>query len=571
MTRHALRRGLWIIALVPCCLVAIRPAQADERAGPDDAPIVESDQAIGRLRRHAPRRKGEARYVLIGRDGRVESYVRSAGDVDLESYVDKVVRVRGQVAASPVQGLSVFEVADIAPAKVAAKSRRPAVATRPSRTPKQAVREVDYQEPLPAAPVPEEVPETEVVGPQPEFQPWDGYESNTPCDSCDQLPCTSCCGCFCGPPGRVWVRAEYLYWFTQGMQIPPLVTTGPSVDQPGYLNSPGTQILFGNGSVNTSGRSGLRLTVGVWLNAAQTVGIEGDYLWLANASTHYSASSNGTPILSRPFYDLSPTQADPSMIVGQNVENVAAPGIIAGSVSVDAQTVFQTGGLRALLNLCCSQQCYSNSFLPGLNGPGARRVDLLVGYRYGRLNDSLAINENLTSLVSTEPGSFHVNDSFATRNVFNGVELGTSLQNYRGRWSLEMMMKMAFGNTLQSVDINGYTTTTQNGSTTTEAGGLLAQSTNIGHYSRNQMAVMPQLGANLGYQLTPRLRVLAGYTFLYWSNVVRAGNQIDFDVNSRLLPNDTRPLAGDTQHPQFAFQTSDFWAQGINAGVDYRW
>ena len=286
---------------------------------------------------------------------------------------------------------------------------------------------------------------------------------------------------------------------------------------------------------------------------------QGDYLWLANASTHYSASSNGSPILSRPFYDLSPTQADPSMIVGQNVENVAAPGIIAGSVSVDAQTVFQTGGLRALLNLCCSQQCYSNSFLPGLNGPGARRVDLLIGYRYGRLNDSLAINENLTSLESTEPGSFHVNDSFATRNVFNGVELGTSLQNYRGRWSLEMVMKMALGNTLQSVDINGYTTTTQNGSSTTDPGGLLAQSTNIGHYSRNQMAVMPQLGANLGYQLTPRLRVLAGYTFLYWSNVVRAGNQIDFDVNSRLLPNDTRPLAGDTQHPQFAFQTSDFW------------
>ena len=71
------------------------------------------------LRRHAPRRKGDARYVLIGGDGKVESYVRPTGDVDLDPYVDKVVRVRGQVASSTVQGLSVFEVADIAAAKSA--------------------------------------------------------------------------------------------------------------------------------------------------------------------------------------------------------------------------------------------------------------------------------------------------------------------------------------------------------------------------------------------------------------------------------------------------------------------
>jgi len=134
-----------------------------------------------------------------------------------------------------------------------------------------------------------------------------------------------------------------------------------------------------------------------------------------------------------------------------------------------------------------------------------------------------------------------------------------------------MLSKLALGNTYQEVNISGFTTTTQGGVPTTDTGGLLAQSTNIGQYSRNQFAVMPQLGANLGLQVTPRLRIIGGYTFLYWSRVARAGDQVDMDVNSRLLPNDTRPLAGDTRHPQFVFQNVDFWAQGISAGVDYRW
>jgi len=149
---------------------------------------------------------------------------------------------------------------------------------------------------------------------------------------------------------------------------------------------------------------------------------------LATATTDYSATSGGTPILSRPFYDLSPTLADPSQIVGENVENVAAPGIIAGTVSVEAQTRFQSAGLRLLYNLCCSQGCYDYDCMPSLNGPGGRRLDFLVGWRYARLGDSLAINENLTSLQTGAPGTFLVNDTFTSQNVFDGVESGTIRQ-----------------------------------------------------------------------------------------------------------------------------------------------
>jgi hypothetical protein len=206
-----------------------------------------------------------------------------------------------------------------------------------------------------------------------------------------------------------------------------------------------------------------------------------------------------------------------------------------------------------------------------LNGPGWWRIDFLLGYRYAQLFDTVEVNESLVSLLTDAPGTFQVNDTFRTRNRFNGVELGTIASTYRGRWSLEGYTKIALGNSSEFVGINGSTTTTQDGVTTTDVGGLLAQTSNIGNYRRNEFAILPQLGMNVGYQLTPRLRAIVGYTFLYWSRVARAGDQIDMEVNSTLLPNSPIPPEGDLSHPEFVFRSVDFWAQGINAGLDFRW
>jgi hypothetical protein len=437
----------------------------------------------------------------------------------------------------------------------------PANDPRPGRTMAPPQREV----------VPEEemAPQTDMAGPVDDFDGNDGYDGNGPhgggsCGGCQRPSCPRCCGGFCGPPGRVWVRAEYLYWFSEGMRIPALVTTGPSAAQPGFLGSPGTTILFGNTDVNGYARSGGRITAGTWLNACQTIGLEADYFALQTANTNFSATSGGNPILSRPFFDTRPSLED------QNVEQVASPGSVAGTVTVDTYTKFQSGGVRMLFNWCCSQHCYSNACSPCLNGPGGYRLDFSLGYRYMQLSDGVQVNEYLSSLNANLPGSFIVNDNFTTQNQFNGFELGTSMFAYRNRWSLELLTKLALGNNHETVNINGFTTTTQNGVSTTDSGGLLAQSSNIGSYSRDEFCVIPQLGANLGYQLTPRLRAIVGYTFVYWSRVARAGNQIDTDVNSLLLPNNPNPPAGDLRHPQFVFRDTDFWAQGISAGLDYR-
>ena len=78
--------------------------------------------------------------------------------------------------------------------------------------------------------------------------------------------------------------------------------------------------------------------------------------------------------------------------------------------------------------------------------------------------------------------------------------------------------------------------------------------------------------------MTQRLKLRAGYTIMYWTNVVRPGDQIDRDVNTTLAPDfdadgtpiPPGPLVGPFR-PAFAFNETNVLIQGLNAGVEYNW
>ena len=104
-------------------------------------------------------------------------------------------------------------------------------------------------------------------------------------------------------------------------------------------------------------------------------------------------------------------------------------------------------------------------------------------------------------------------------------------------------------------------------------GGLLAQSTNIGHHSNDKFAAVPELDLNIGYQINDHWRAFVGYSFLYASNVVRPGDQIDRRVNPNLIPviggGATTPTG--PSNPMVTGAHSDFWAQGANVGLEFRY
>ncbi len=389
---------------------------------------------------------------------------------------------------------------------------------------------------------------SEVAGPAGEAQPAIGR----PCCAAPVIPCGDLGHC---PAERLWFRADYLLWWIKHGQAPALVTTGSPADTiPGALGQPNTQILLG-GAIDNEERSGGRFETGLWLNDEHTLGLAGGFFFLSKRTTNLDFGGSGapsSPVIARPFLDA---------VTGQEtVSLVAAPGFQAGTVT--ASLASRLWGAEANVE---SQ----------LLGDGSSRLVLLAGYRYLEYIESLNIDETATILI---PGGgvtgtgISSGDRFGTRNYFNGGQVGAEAEVCRGPLALSLTGKVALGSMHEIVNIRGGTTLTAfNGVTTTAPSGVLALPSNSGRFSQDRFAVLPEVGVNLGYQVTPRLRATVGYTFLYCDHVVRPGDQIDRALNTTQLP---PPLGQGTlvgpARPAFSFHESDFWAQGVNCGLEFR-
>ena len=77
--------------------------------------------------------------------------------------------------------------------------------------------------------------------------------------------------------------------------------------------------------------------------------------------------------------------------------------------------------------------------------------------------------------------------------------------------------------------------------------------------------MIPEVGVRLGLRVTDRLSASVGYSVIYFPNVVRAGDQVDTDLNPGLVPPEAVPLTG-ALRPRFRFVESDYWAHGLTLG-----
>lgn len=396
-----------------------------------------------------------------------------------------------------------------------------------------------------------------------------GYSTYDGCGgaSCS-LGCTdSCISCGpapCGPPGWFWVRGEYLVWWADGMPLPPLITgssPGTPAGDAGVLGESTTQILYGNEDSLDLSRSGFRIRFGGWFDQCRRLGWEADYFDLGDIDETFlvDGDTTGNPILARPFFNIN--------LPGEDAQLISYPGMVTGSAEVSSFSRFNGASGRFRWNMCCKrcgQRC-NGQCNQRCGYPPYVKIDLSLGYRYLGLDEGLTIQEELVTL-DQPTNTFEIFDSFETQNDFNGGEIGTIWEAGWNRWTWEMATKTAIGSTRQQVSINGTTTTLPGD---TFEGGFLAQRSNIGSYEQNDLSVIPELSTTLGFYLTPRLRVTVGYTIIYWSNVVRPGDQIDLDLNPDLLPPEQPGV--DALRPEFVFRTTDFWAQGLNVGLDLHW
>ncbi|MFO0871153.1 MAG: BBP7 family outer membrane beta-barrel protein [Pirellulales bacterium] len=330
-----------------------------------------------------------------------------------------------------------------------------------------------------------------------------------------------------------WGTAEYLLWWRSGSSLPPLVTSSPSgtpATAAGVLGA-GAFVIYGDQVVGNQARPGGRLSLGSWADVEQTRGWQGRAWFLGKAVSNFSASQADFPILARPFLDVS---GPPE----QNAFLVAFP---PGQGNIQVSNEADAVGGDALWR----QMIYVSP---------RSRVDLLLGYQFAHLNESLQIN----SVNDPSGAAFRVTDYFATNNEFHGGAIGLQFVYDRPGFRLDLLAKVGVGNMHQSVEINGQTNGAPNG--------LLAQATNIGLYSRNAFTAIPELGATLTWCVTDSVEFSCGYSLLLFPNVVQVENALD----PNLAVNLSVPLVGPAR-PEFVFDDNLYWIHGLNIGVTWRY
>jgi hypothetical protein len=401
-----------------------------------------------------------------------------------------------------------------------------------------------------------------------------GYSGGPPdgadCGGPGCLP-ECCVGPDCCRPFRAWVNAEYLLWWIKNGSGPALVTTSPpgtSQNAAGVLGMDGTRTLFSGHDLEYNLRSGGRFGAGIWFDPGMCFGMDGSFLFLGQRTVGFTAGSTGNPILARPFFNLTPGDTTN----GPASELVAFPGVVNGMVAVQSTSRLWGADTNFRFNLH-NGRC--GSWCDDCGAPLCFRWDVLAGFRFLQLSENLAITEDLF-VTGTSPNGpqIVVMDNFSTRNRFYGGQIGTEAELQWRRWSLNMLFKLAMGATDEVAFVNGSTSFLFLGQTTptVQPGGLLAQATNSGRFSQSSFAVVPELGLKLGFNVTPSLRLYVGYSFLYWSDVARPGNQIDPVVNKTQIPSVFGPgVVTNPMRPMFQFRETDFWAHGVSFGLEWRY
>lgn len=358
-----------------------------------------------------------------------------------------------------------------------------------------------------------------------------------------------------------WGQADFLLWrVRQGPLAGPLVTTGSPADAlPGALGQPGTRLLYaGNQDYGTF--AGIRFGVGYRPGPDTILGLEasGFALETRRVGAIYGSDLFGFPVLAQPV--IAPAAGETSFLT-------ALPGMLAGQIAVSTSSELHGWDLNANLPMTRDSNW---------------RAEALAGFRSLRLSEDLAVSSDTIPIapgmigflgMPVPPGTLlSARDLFRATNDFYGGQLGGRVGVMAETLGVELLGKVALGVNQQVLTVQGSSVAAIPGLPPAAApGGVLAVDSNIGRYYRSVFAVVPEIGVNGVWDPTPWIRVRLGYTFLWISQVARPGNQIDRTIDPARIPTDGAFGAPTSPRPTVFFRESEFWAQGVNLGVEFRY
>ena len=354
----------------------------------------------------------------------------------------------------------------------------------------------------------------------------------------------------------MWVQTDYLLFaMKSGAATVPLVTSSNNPATIGAIGEPGTRVIFGAGAGDNIYQdlfSGIRLTGGY--SFGPLLSMEASAFVLFQREIGFNAFSNGgaDDQISIPFNATQPFNGNPA---GETSLNA---GGAANTVTISAPSRFWGTELNFILN---NRRTETTS------------VDFLVGYRYMQLKEGLGINDTFSDPITG--GIVSINDRFDTQNEYYGAQVGARGSIQLGRFTFRGTAKVSVGVINQSLTTSGESLVTNGAfgfASGNTPGGVFTQASNLGTYRNSDVAVAPEFQFDAAYSVSERFRIHAGYNFLALTNVVRPGNNIDRNVNptQNNVFGGGGPIVGSAT-PVATLNTSDFWVQGLNVGLEFRW
>ena len=337
------------------------------------------------------------------------------------------------------------------------------------------------------------------------------------------------CGLGCELP--TWLTAEWVIGTTRSATLAPVVTTGPASSGAlsGAIGQGATMPLFGGHPVLNDYRSGLRAEAGIWFDPDRRTGLSVRLYSLFSTTENVSVPSNGAVVVNLPQFSGFGANAVQAPLF------VAFPGVTEGSVAASARTSF-TGGDLDLRQLLCGGDYY--------------RFEVLAGYRQLHLGDELSASFNAITVPSSGLTSARLfgGDRVNTRNNFFGPQLGLFASTGTDRLSVEAHVASALGVTVSELSFDRartvstipaasdsataaalatlgvpFTTATAVAPTLqTAAANQAALAQAHIHNTLTYLGVVGEGGVRVNWRATDRLRLTAGYSFIYWNNVRRA-------------------------------------------------
>jgi hypothetical protein len=367
--------------------------------------------------------------------------------------------------------------------------------------------------------------------------------------------CDSCCDAGIGAIGSairtddptVWMKAEFLLWFPQERNTPPLGARNPNpADVPALTLSP-TAVPFGD-SFGGGLVPGFRGDIGSYF-ADGDFGIGGRVWVLGDDEDDLNFGGDGSvQALGVPFFNINPDPAffgENAILIGFN------PGVPAnvGNVAV-----------RSSLSIVAAE-IYGRALLSKSKN---HRFEMLGGYTHFNIADELNINIRSTGLPAGLQTVF--NDSFSTRNEFHGGQVGSEVSLTRGRWTASSLTKVHLGNMSQRINVRGNTAQglLPAAPAVVANQGLFArgETLDLNGFKRDVFAFAPEMNLKLGYQFREHVNLHLGYTFVYWNDIALAGDQIDRNVYI-----DTANFNLNTTTRHVAPRSSGYFVQGIDLGA----